>query len=30
MRYGEGQTRVKAKDMPDEERGHRRLVVIPG
>ena len=27
MRYGEGQTGVEAKEMPDEERAHRRLVI---
>ena len=30
MACDEGQTGVKAKEMPDEQRGHRRLVIIPG
>jgi hypothetical protein len=28
MEYDEAQTRVKAKEMPDEQRGHRRLIVV--
>ena len=30
MAYDEGQTGVKAKEMPDEQRGHRRLVIVSG